>query len=460
MMEIDQDLIGKAPPHSHEAEQSVLGAILIDSDVMDDITGKIEPSDFYYPQHRAIFQTMLSMTGQPIDVVTLSDASEEIDIDYLVILASNTPNSSRALTYAGIVVERSKERQLITVGHLFSDLCHDRELSHTDRIEQAQIAFNGLSSETKPDTQRDIKQLLEASLDSIDARFNGNEDLSHVKTGLTDVDNRIGGFRPADLILVGSRPSMGKTTYMTNVAKYAALRHGTTMIFSLEMPGESLTDRMLASTGGIPMDLIRNPKKSNLDETFWPKLTTAVSQMKSLPLVIDDQGGISVYELKSRARRQHRKTPLKMVMIDYLQLLSDGGKSKADNRNGEISTISRELKFLAKELNCPVVALSQLNRNLESRQDKRPKNADLRDSGSLEQDADIIQFLYRDEVYDEQSQFKGVLEIITSKFREGEIGTDRVIFDGRCNRIMDMDAAKYIQQQEQHQAAHKPYKYK
>lgn len=459
MIDIEQQTV-LAPPHSHEAEQSVLGAVLIDAEVIDDITGCIEPHDFYYPHHRMIFATMLSMTGQPIDVVTLADASEEIDIDYLVSIAKNTPSSSNVEIYAKIVVERSKERQLMSVGQLFNELCNDPDLSHSDRIEQAQIAFAGLSSERQADTQINIKTAAEKVLEGIDNRFNGIEDGKQICTGLSTIDNRIQGFRSSDLILVGARPSMGKTTYMTNIAVHAARMYGTVMIFSLESPAEQLTERMFASIGRVHLDLIRNPKKSTRDESFWPKLTFAVNGIKDLPIIIDDQGGLSVYELKSRARRQHRKTPISMVMVDYIGKLNDGSKKMGDSRNSEIGNISAELKLLAKELECPVVALSQLNRSLENRPDKRPKNSDLRDSGSLEQDADIIQFLYRDEVYDEQTQFKGVLEVITAKFRDGAIGTDRVLFEGQYNSITDMDAAKFMQQQEEHQQSSSKYEYK
>ncbi len=456
MIEIDPELMSNAPPHSKEAEQAVLGSVMLDDRILDDLTGTLEPSDFYYPQHQVIFKTMLGMTGQPIDVVTVSEVMEQhnegdrVGLDYLIDLADNTPSISNALTYAGIVAERSKERQLVSVGQMFSDLCQDRELTHDDRIQQAQIAFSALSSEKQPSTQVGMKASIEGVLDGLDRRFRGEDDNRQIKTGYSAIDDRIQGFRGGNLILVGARPGMGKTTYATGIAKHAAKHYGKVMIFSLEMPHHELTQRIIACHGSIHMDMIRNPK--GLPDEFWPKLTNSVNGVKDLPIVIDDQGGLSVLELASRARRENRKEPIKLIIVDYIQLMNSGNRDHSGNRNLEVGAISMGLKNLAKELDCPVIALSQLNRSLESRQDKRPQPADLRDSGSLEQDADIIQFLYRDEIYNPQTDYKGALEINTAKFRDGCPGVDTTLFIGQYNQITDMDAAKYMQQQEQQNA--------
>jgi replicative DNA helicase len=446
MIEYDEP---RTPPHSREAEQAVLGAVLLDQNILDDLAGIIEPGYFYQPDHQTIFQTMQEMSGQPIDVVTLSDLNNAISLDYLVELAGSTPTTFNALRYAAIVAERKKERDLITAGQLFIELCHDRSIPHQERIERSQVAFTALSSERKADTQVCMKTSAVAVLANLDARLNGHEDGKQLKTGLNDIDKRIMGFRAGDLVLIGARPSMGKTTYMTHIAKHVAKNYGKVMIFSLEMTHESLTQRMIASDGPLHMGMMRDPSTANRDENFWPKLTAATNRVISLPIEIDDQGGLSVGELRARARREHRKSPISMIMVDYLGKLNDGGRTR-DNRNQEISNISADLKNLAKELECPVIALSQLNRSLESRTEKRPNNSDLRDSGSLEQDADIIQFLYRDEIYNPATDYGGVLEIITSKFREGEIGTDRVLFEGQFNRIRDLDADKYREQQTAH----------
>jgi replicative DNA helicase len=328
----------------------------------------------------------------------------------------------------------------------------DNELSHQERLERSQIAFTALSSEKQASTQVDIKTSLITVLDSLDRRLNGQEDGMQIKTGLSDIDDRIQGFREGDLILVGARPSMGKTTYMTNIAKHVAQYHGKVMIFSLEMTHESLTQRLIACCGKANMGMLRDPKSASHDPSFWPKVSTGAQIVRELPIVIDDQGGLSLPQVCSRARREHRKSPIKMIMVDYIQKMNDGDRKNANNKNLEVGNISSGLKNLAKELGCPVVALSQLNRGLESRTDKRPNNSDLRDSGNLEQDADVIQFLYRDEIYDEGSSERGVLEVITSKFRDGEVGTDRLSFEGKYNLITDLDASKFAQQQQEHES--------
>jgi replicative DNA helicase len=247
---------------------------------------------------------------------------------------------------------------------------------------------------------------------------------------------------------------------MTNIAKHAARHHGKVMIFSLEMTHEAITQRLISCLGRAHMSLLREPKSANKVEGFWASVTAGATLASALNLVIDDQGGLSLPELCARARREHRKGAISMIMIDYIQKMNDGIKSNASNKNLEVGNISNGLKNLAKELDCPVVALSQLNRSLERRTDKRPNNSDLRDSGSLEQDADVIQFLYRDEVYDPGSTSPGVMEVITSKFRDGEIGTDRLLFEGQFNSVSDMDAAKFMEQQKQHEESKpKPYNY-
>ncbi len=448
---------GMTPPHSKEAEQSVLGAVMLDDRILDDLIGKLEPPDFYYPQHQDIYQSMLEMSGQPIDAVTVGEKNPEIDFGYIIDIADNTPSMANALTYADIVKQKKAERDLLAVGNHFKELVQDKTLTHQERIDGAQSAFTSLSSEKQADTQVNIKQSMEATLASLERRLNGEDDGKQIKTGLSDIDNRIQGFRAGDLVLIGARPAMGKTTYMTNIAKHAARHHGKVMIFSLEMTHESITQRLISCLGRAHMSLLREPKTANKVDGFWAKVTVGATLASELNLVIDDQGGLSLPELCARARREHRKGAISMIMIDYIQKMNDGIKANSSNKNLEVGNISNGLKNLAKELDCPVVALSQLNRSLESRQDKRPNNSDLRDSGSLEQDADVIQFLYRDEIYDERSTAKGVMEVITSKFRDGEIGTDRLLFEGQFNSVSDMDAAKFMQQQQEAEEKNKPY---
>jgi replicative DNA helicase len=443
------DIEPMAPPHSREAEQSVLGAVMLDQQILDDLIGKLEPSDFYYPQHQVIYQTMLGMNGQPIDVVTVSEVMEQhnegdrVDLDYLIDLASNTPSTANAMVYAGIVVERSKERQLMAVGQLFNELCHNRELTHEDRIEQAQSAFTALSSEKQPDTQVSLDRSMDAALEAMEHAFELGADPNHIRSGILKVDNRIMGFRPGNLVVIGARPGMGKTTWGLQIIRHCVQHHGKAMVFSLEMPHRELSNRMISAVGSVNMDFIRNPNPKR-DE--WDGVRVGVVSMKGKPLVIDDQGGLSVAELSSRARREHRKAPLKAIMIDYIQLMNAG---KSENRAQEVTKITQGLKNLAKELDCVVIAISQLSRAVESRPgDNRPINSDLRESGSVEQDADIIQFLYRDSYYDEGSSMGSITEIITSKFRDGQPGTDHVDFQGQYNRFVDCDYQKIAQQQE------------
>ena len=430
MMEQYDDRALQTPPHSKDAEQSVLGAVLLDDKVLDDLSGLIEADYFYYPEHVRIFTAMQSMTGQAIDVVTLTDKDPAIDIDYLIELAESTPGVSNAVRYAGIVAERKKERDLLSVSYKFQEIVRDQDITHAERIEQAQTAFTALSSERRADTQVGIKSSLVAALAAFEDAFNGLGLDRNIKTGLESLDNRINGFRPGDLVVLAGRPAMGKTSLAMNMVRNAAQHHGKTMVFSLEMPHLQLSNRLISAAGSVSMDIMRNPALANAET--WPKIQTATLAIMELPLVIDDQGGLSIMELSSRARREHRKGPLKMIMVDYLQLMTSG---KSENRTQEISAISQGLKNLAKELDCPVVALSQLNRGLESRSDKRPMMSDLRESGAIEQDADIILFIYRDEVYYPDSECKGLAEIITAKFRDGATGTDFAAFRGEFNRF-------------------------
>ncbi len=438
--------------YSQEAEQSVLGSILLNPALIDDLTSILQPEDFYYPQHQVIYQTMIGMSDRPIDVVTVSEEidkdksdSQSAGMDYLVEIVQSTPSTANVMAYAGIVKERKIERDLYSCGQDIQSLCLDRSLDHKEKLERSQIAFTAISSERRPDTQVSIQSSLKGVIEKLQHRFDGLEDKNHILTGYGELDKRIQGYRGGDLIIVGAAQSMGKTTFATGVAKHAAQKYGKTMIFSLEMPHEQLTQRLICCCGRVDMGIIRNPKGASNE--FWSRLSTGTIIVKDLPIVIDDQGGLSITDLAARARREHRKSPVKLIIVDYIQLMNSGNKKHSDNRNLEIGTISMGLKNLAKELNCPVMALSQLNRDLKKRANKRPQTSDLRDSGSLEQDADIIHFLYRDEVYNEDSSYKGTIEIITAKFRDGVTGMDKLEFQGKYNLIIDMNSERYEQQE-------------
>jgi len=433
----------RVPPHSIEAEQSVLGGLMLDNQAWDKIGDKIIEQDFYRSDHRYIFSVIaeLADTGKPFDVVTLSERLDSLGkledvsgLSYLATLANETPSSANIDAYAEIVRERSILRQLIRVG---TDIANDgyqsegrnsREL--LDRAEQSVFHIADQSSRAKEGFTA-LPTLLTKVVDRIDQLYNEGSSITGLPTGFDDFDERTSGLQPGELIIVAGRPSMGKTSFAMNMAENVAIKTKQTVaIFSMEMPGDALALRMVSSFGRIEMQRIRTGK---LSEEDWPRVTSAVSILAEAPIYIDDGSALSPTEIRARARRIKREHGLGMIVIDYLQLMQVHGSS--ENRATEISEISRSLKALAKELEVPVVALSQLNRSLEQRPNKRPIMSDLRESGAIEQDADVIVFIYRDEVYNEDSPEKGTAEIITGKQRNGPIGVDRLTFLGQYTRF-------------------------
>ncbi|RDE25034.1 replicative DNA helicase [Motiliproteus coralliicola] len=441
----------KIPPHSTEAEQSVLGGLMLDDRVWDAVNEIIVADDFYRPEHRVIFRTMekLFKAEQPIDVVTLS---EELDrhkaqdqaggLDYLIDLAKNTPSTSNVRAYAEIVKERATLRRLIGIANEIADSAFNTEGRVSgDILDEAERKVLKIAEGREADGgPRSVNPLLESALDRIDELFNAGTTMTGVSTGFTDLDGMTSGLQRSDLVIVAARPSMGKTTFAMNLVENALMgQEKPVLVFSLEMPAEGLVTRMLASLGRIDQTRVRDGK---LEEDDWPKLTTAVNMLKDKPLYIDDTSGVSPSEMRSRARRIYRDHgSMGMIMVDYLQLMSL--KGQVESRTQEISEISRSLKALAKEMECPVIALSQLNRTLENRPNKRPVNSDLRESGAIEQDADVIMFIYRDEVYNEDSEAKGQAEIIIGKQRNGPIGTCRLAFIGKHSKFQDLAPDHY-----------------
>ena len=433
----------KVPPHSQEAEQAVLGGLMIDNSGWDKIADIIAPEDFYRQDHRLVLEAIasLSESSKPFDAVTVSqwlknsgDLDEVGGLPYLGELARQTPSAANIKAYADIVRERSVLRQLIEVGTNIADSGYSTEgrasKELVDEAEQAvfRIAESGNHSQNGP---RSIKSLLSDAVDRIDMLYQQDDALTGVPSGYTDFDEQTSGLQPSDLVIVAGRPSMGKTTFAMNIAEHAAIKHQKpVMVFSMEMSGEQLAMRMMSSLGRIDQGRIRTGK---LDDDDWHRLTSSIGILADAPLYIDDTPALNPTELRARARRMARENGLGMIVIDYLQLMQSSGRS--DNRTAEISEISRSLKALAKELHVPVVALSQLNRSLEQRPNKRPIMSDLRESGAIEQDADVIAFIYRDEVYNEDSPDKGVAEIIIAKQRNGPIGTTRLTFRGQFTRF-------------------------
>lgn len=433
----------KVPPHSQEAEQSVLGALMLDNRAWDRIADRLGANDFYRHDHRLIFSTMeqLIERRQPLDVLTLSEAlksREQLGAvggeAYLYELAKNTPSAANIVAYADIVREQSVLRQLIDTGTDITENAFNPEGREIKELldDAEQRVFRIAEQKGRGSGPVEIGTLLARATDRIDALYHSAGALTGVSSGYTDLDEMTAGLQPGDLIIVAGRPSMGKTAISVNIAEHAAIKGGVpVLIFSMEMPAESLVMRMLSSLGSIDQHRVRTGKLKDED---WPRITAGIEMLSETKLFIDDTPALTPSEVRSRARRLAREHgQLGLVVIDYLQLMHVPGSK--ENRAVEVSEISRQLKALAKELKAPIIACSQLNRSLESRTDKRPVMSDLRESGSLEQDADLIVFVYRDEVYHEETAEKGKAEIIIAKHRNGPIGKIFLTFRGQYTRF-------------------------
>ncbi|WP_028293244.1 replicative DNA helicase [Oceanobacter kriegii] len=442
----DQPSSSRTPPHSVEAEQSVLGALMLDERAWETVSESLLDTDFYRQDHRLIFRAIghLSSVEQAIDVVTVAEELEErgqLDkaggASYLARLVDMTPSIDNCTAYAEIVRERSQQRRLIEAATEIMEKAYEPGGDDAlTLVSDAEKAIAEIAEGNRKDGGPvQVAPILKKTLDQLDQMFNQPEGLTGVTSGFDNIDQRTSGWQKADLVIIAARPSMGKTTYAMNLIENALLAtKRPCLVFSLEMPSESIVMRMLSSLGKIDQSRIRSGKLIDED---WPKLSAAVTMLKDLPLYIDDTPAITPQEMRARARQVYREAgDLGLIMVDYLQLMRVTGKS--EGRTQEISEISRTLKVIAKEFECPMIALSQLNRSLEQRPNKRPVNSDLRESGAIEQDADIIQFIYRDEVYNEDSPEKGVAEIITGKHRNGPIGTDRLAFIGKHTRFENL----------------------
>ena len=454
MSVVEKDGLGfKTPPHSIEAEQSILGGLMLDNSKWDSVGDQVLEEDFYRQDHRLVYRVVsrLATEGRPIDVVTVAEELERINeienaggMAYLGELVERTPSATNVRAYAKIVHERAVLRRLISVSGEISDSAFNTNGRTTSELlddaerKVFQIAESRTGQEGGPQS---INPVLTRTLERIDELFNSTDSITGVTTGFKDLDEMTSGLQPSDLVIVAARPSMGKTAFAMNLVESVLIKgEKPVLVFSMEMPADSLLMRMISSLGQINQTRVRSGK---LEEDDWPRLTSAVSMLKDRPLFIDDTAGLSPTELRSRARRVQReiKQDFGMIMIDYLQLMQIPGMT--EGRTAEISEISRSLKSLAKELNCPVVALSQLNRSLENRPDKRPMNSDLRESGAIEQDADVIMFIYRDEYYNEDSPDKGIAEIIIGKQRNGPIGRIKLSFQGQFTKFNDLSHVDY-----------------
>lgn len=443
----------KRPPHSLEAEQSLLGGLMLNNDVWFNIAEQVSESDFYRPEHATMFSAVrtLSEDNQPCDILTVAECLRQLDqldevggLPYLGLLTDNTPSTANLMAYAEIIRERSIQRQLMRVGNdivssVFNPEGRDSNalLDNAERL-VFEIAEQGARGRGE---FRNIKDVLAETINRIDDLFIRQGTVTGVATGFTDFDEKTSGLQRSDLVIVAGRPSMGKTAFSVNIAEYVALNnHLPVAIFSMEMPSEQIAMRLISSLARINQ---QNVRTGRLNDDDWPKITSAISLLSEAPLFIDDTPALTPTEVRARTRRLTREHgQLGLVLIDYLQLMQVMGSK--ENRATEVSEISRSLKALAKELNVPVLALSQLNRSLEQRPNKRPVMSDLRESGSIEQDADMIVFIYRDEVYNEDSADKGVAEIIIGKQRNGPIGTVRLTFLGQYTKFENFASDAYF----------------
>ena len=444
----------KVPPHSIEAEQSLLGGLMLDHSSWDKIADVVAEQDFYRKDHRLIFAAITSLAedANPCDVVTVSEhlgnrneLNDAGGLEYLATLTNETPGAANARAYAGILRERATLRSLINAGNEITGSAFSTDgRSASELVDQAErLVFEIAEAGSKGRAGfQSLKKILPAAVDRIDLLHQSGGDITGIPSGFSEFDKLTAGLQPGDLVIVAGRPSMGKTTFAVNMAENAAIGAKVpTAIFSMEMPSEQLAFRMISSLGRIDQTHLRTGKFPDED---WSRINTAVQLMSDAPIYIDDTPGLSPTEIRARARRLKREADLGLIVVDYLQLMQVHGNT--ENRATEISEISRGLKSLAKELKVPIIALSQLNRSVEQRQDKRPVMSDLRESGAIEQDADLIIFIYREEVYKPDTPRKGIADISIAKQRNGPIGDFPLTFVGRFTKFENWVPDSYAEE--------------
>ncbi|MEK3937272.1 replicative DNA helicase [Sporosarcina sp. FSL W7-1349] len=442
-------MIDRVPPHNNEAEQSVIGAIFLEPQVLITAAEILTPEDFYRMAHRKIFDTMIGLSdkGQAIDVVTVTEelsAKKELEdvggISYLTELANAVPTAANIVHYAKIVEEKALLRRLIRVATSIVEDGYTREDEVEALLSEAEKKMMEVSNRKNAGDFRHIKDVLVETYDNIELLHTRKGEVTGIPTGFRDLDKITAGFQRNDLIIVAARPSVGKTAFALNVAQNVATKTDENVaIFSLEMGAEQLVMRMLCAEGNIDAQVLRT---GNLEAEDWRKLTMAMGSLSNAGIFIDDSPGIRINEIRSKCRRLQQEHGLGMIMIDYLQLIQGSGRS-GENRQQEVSEISRSLKALARELKVPVIALSQLSRGVEQRQDKRPMMSDLRESGSIEQDADIVSFLYREDYYDKETENQNMIEIIIAKQRNGPTGTVTLAFAKEYNKFVNIDWSQH-----------------
>ncbi|MCU1357566.1 MAG: replicative helicase [Acidimicrobiales bacterium] len=440
----ERSLAGRVPPHNLSAEESLLGAMLLSRAAIDIASESLHPSDFYKPAHGHVYEaiTSLSAQGEPVDPVTVAEELRRADLldaiggpATLIALQAATPATSSAARYAKIVEEHSLLRRLIGTAGEISEIGYSLPDDVTKAIDEAERKMFQIAQHRQADTMSRLHDMLDQTLDTLEALVERGDAITGTPTGYDDFDELTAGLQPNALIVVGARPGMGKTSFAMGMAGHAALTEARPVLFfSLEMSRLELTQRLLCSEARVDSKKIRNGR---LDDGDWSRISHAIGRLGEAQLWIDDNPNVTVMEIRSKARRlQSRVGQLGMIVVDYIQLMS--GRSGAESRQVEVAEISRGLKILARELECPVVALAQLNRSLEQRADKRPMLSDLRESGSLEQDADVVVFLYRDEHYNAESPDRGTAEVLVAKHRAGPTGVVRLAFLDHYTKFANM----------------------
>jgi len=442
---MNDSMMDRVPPHNHEAEQSVIGAIFLEPQTLITAAEILMPDDFYRTAHQKIFLTMLNLSdqGKAIDVITVTEelsAKKELEdvggLSYLAELANAVPTAANIVHYAKIVEEKALLRRLIRTATKIVEDGYTREDEVEALLSEAEKKMMEVANRKNAGDFKHVKDVLVQTYDNIEQLQLRDGDITGITTGFIDLDRITAGFQRNDLIIVAARPSVGKTAFALNVARNAAIKaRENVAIFSLEMGADQLVMRMLCAEGNIDAQTLRT---GSLEEEDWRKLTMAMGSLSNAGIYIDDTPGIRINEIRSKCRRLAQEHGLGMIMIDYLQLIQGSGRP-GENRQQEVSEISRSLKGLARELKVPVIALSQLSRGVEQRQDKRPMMSDLRESGSIEQDADIVAFLYRDDYYDKESENKDQIEIILAKQRNGPTGTVTLAFVKQYNKFLDIE---------------------
>jgi replicative DNA helicase len=432
----------RIPPHSVESEQSILGSVLLDKDAMITVSETIRPDDFYKEAHKIMYECMIKLSnkGEPIDLITLTEELRKqghLDdvggISYITSLSTIVPTTSNVKYYADIVKEKSVLRKLIKASNDIINLGYDGSTKIEDVLDKAEKKIFDISQEKTSDDFKSINSVLMDAYDMIEYLYTNKTEMTGITTGFTDLNKKMNGLQRTDLILIAARPAMGKTAFSLNLVQNAALKGDASVaVFSLEMSKDQLVQRMLSSQSNVELKKLKTGK---LAENDWPRIIDAMAVLSNAKIHIDDTPGIKISELRSKCRKLKIEQGLDLILIDYLQLME--GEGNNESRQQEISKISRSLKIIAKELNCPVVALSQLSRAPEQRADHRPMLSDLRESGAIEQDADIVMFLYRDEYYHPDSDRKNIGEVIIAKNRHGETGAVELVWLGEVQKFAD-----------------------